>query len=322
MSEKITFKRFAELILEKENKPLTPLEIWEKGKELQEKLGTTGKTPWRTISAQIYVDIRDNPQTSFYQYSSRPMKFYLKKFKENFKPEEAPAEEELEEEITSKSPYHERDLHPLLVKFANAAPNFKAYVKTIYHEKSKQEKKGLNKWLHPDLVGVHLPFLDFDHSTLQVQRELYWTAVRFFSFEMKKELNIGNLRECYFQAVSNSNWANEGYLVALNIIDEDGNLMSELRRLNNAFGIGIIQLNAESINESEILLPSRIKQELDWDTIDLLLKKNEDFKGFMDAVKGDITIGKVANHANYDHVLEDKDFEKYISDKKILIESF
>ena len=135
---------------------------------------------------------------------------------------------------------------------------------------------------------------------------------------MKKELNIGNLRECYFQAVSNSNWANEGYLVALNIIDEDGDLMSELRRLNNAFGIGIIKLNAQNINESEILLPSKIKQELDWETIDLLLKKNEDFKEFMEVVRGDIALGKIANKNNYDSVLEDSNFEDYVKEKKII----
>ena len=147
-----------------------------------------------------------------------------------------------------------------------------------------------------------MPFFDFDHSTLGIQKELFWTAVRFFSFEMKKELNMGNLRECYFHAVSNCNWANEGYLVVLSIKDEDGELMSELRRLNNAFGIGLIKLNAQNINESEVLIPSRIKQELDWDTIDLLLKKNEDFKEFMENVKGDISLGKVANNNNYDNV--------------------
>lgn len=320
MVEKITFKKLAELVLENAKKPLTPLEIWETAKQmgLSDKLGTTGKTPWLTISAQIYVDIRDNPKSPFYQYGSRPGRFFLNRFKENFKPEEILEDEELEEETIIKTKYNERDLHPLLVKFANAAPNFKAYVKTIYHENSTRNKKGLNKWLHPDLVGVHLPFLDFDHSTLQVQKELYWTAVRFFSFEMKKELNIGNLRECYFQAVSNSNWANEGYLVALKIIDEDGDLMSELRRLNNAFGIGIIKLNAQNINESEILLPSKIKQELDWETIDLLLKKNEDFKEFMEVVRGDIALGKIANKNNYDSVLEDSKFEDYVKEKKVI----
>jgi len=318
MVEKITYKKIAELVLENAKKPLTPLEIWEAAKQigLFDKLGTVGKTPWLTISAQIYVDIRDNPKSVFYQYSSRPGRFFLTKFREDFKPEEATLEEDPKEIIKTK--YHERDLHSLLVKFVNSAPNFKAQVKTIYHENSTRNKKGLNKWLHPDLVGVHLPFLDFDIHTLQVQKELYWTAVRFFSFEMKKELNIGNLRECYFQAVSNSNWANEGYLVALNIIDEDGNLISELRRLNNAFGIGVIKLNAENINESEIILPAKIKQELDWDTIDLLLKKNGDFKGFMEIVKGDITLGRIANKNNYDLVIKDEDFEEYVKEKQII----
>ena len=318
MQDKLTFKKFAELVLENEKRPLSPLDIWEKRKEIQlsEKVATSGKTPWQTIGAQLYVDIRDNPKTVFYQYSSRPMKFYLSKFREDFKPEEVPIEEPSEDD-TPKTKFDERDLHPLLVKFVDSSLDFNAHVKTIYHEIARRDKKGLNKWIYPDLVGVHLPFNDFDLSTLQVQKELYWTAVRFFSFEMKKELNIGTLRKCYFQAVSNSSWANEGYLVTLKIIDEDGNLMSELRRLNNAFGIGIIKLNAENINESEILIPAK-KQELDWSTIDLLLGKNGNFKEFLEIVQGDIKLGKMTNKNNYDAIMNDEDFEEYVNKKGIL----
>jgi len=318
MQDKLTFKKFAELVLENEKRPLSPLDIWEKGKEIQlsEKVATSGKTPWQTIGAQLYVDIRDNPKTVFYQYSSRPMKFYLSKFRKDFKPEEVPIEEPSEDD-TPKTKFDERDLHPLLVKFVDSSLDFNAHVKTIYHEIARRDKKGLNKWIYPDLVGVHLPFNDFDLSTLQVQKELYWTAVRFFSFEMKKELNIGTLRECYFQAVSNSSWANEGYLVALKIKDEDGSLMSELRRMNNAFGIGVIKLNAENINESEILIPAK-KQELDWNTIEILLKKNGNFKEFLEIVKGDIKLGRIANKNNYDEVMSDEDFEKHVLDKKII----
>ena len=318
MIDKITFKKFTELVLEDAKKPLSPLEIWEKGKEtsLSERLGTSGKTPWQTIGAQIYVDIRDNPKSLFYQYNSRPMKFYLSKFKEDFKPENAPKEEPSKDD-TLKTKFNERDLHTLLVKFIDSSMDFNAHVKTIYQEIAKRDQKGLNKWIYPDLVGVHLPFNDFDVSTLQIQKELYWTAVRFFSFEMKKELNIGTLRKCYFQAVSNSSWANEGYLVALEIKDEDGSLMSELRRMNNAFGIGIIKLNAENINESEILIPAK-KKELDWDTIEILLKKNDNFKEFLEIVKGDITLGKIANKNNYDKVESDEEFEKHVKDKGIL----
>ena len=68
---------------------------------------------------------------------------------------------------------------------------------------------------------------------------------------MKKTLNFTNLREYYFQAVSNSSWANEGYSVALDI-DEDDSFLAELKRLNNAFGIGVIKLNAENIIMSNL----------------------------------------------------------------------
>ena len=59
MQDKLTFKKFAELVLENEKRPLSPLDIWEKGKEmlLSEKLKTSGKTPWQTIGAQLYVEI-------------------------------------------------------------------------------------------------------------------------------------------------------------------------------------------------------------------------------------------------------------------------
>lgn len=68
MKDRLTFLKLAELILEKVGKPLTVSEIWEKARELglAEKISTSGRTPWRTIGAQIYVDIRDNPKTIFF----------------------------------------------------------------------------------------------------------------------------------------------------------------------------------------------------------------------------------------------------------------
>jgi uncharacterized protein len=319
MAEKLTFKKFAELVFESEKKPLSPLEIWEKGQELgfSEKLSTSGKTPWQTIGAQIYVDMRDNPKTPFYQYSSRPMKFYLLKNKEDFKPEEASIEEFSEDE-TQKTKFNERDLHPLLVKFVNSSLNFKAYTKTIYHEIGSKQSKGSQMWLYPDIVGVKLPFDDYEGATLTIQRELFWTAVKFYSFELKKELNRSNLRECYFQAVSNSSWANEGYLIALKIKEDDGNFLKELTRLNNSFGIGCIKLNPENIEQSEIIVPSKVKQEIDWDTVNELLKINKNFKDFIEIVKDDINLGKIANKSNYDKILSEEEFEKHVKEKGIL----
>lgn len=93
---------------------------------------------------------------------------------------------------------------------------------------------------------------------------------KLFSFEMKKEITFGNLREYYFQAVSNSSWAHEGYLVALKVEEE---LHEELRRLNNAFGIGIIRLDPINISQSEILFASKERNNLDWDTIERLAEE-------------------------------------------------
>ena len=62
------------------------------------------------------------------------------------------------------------------------------------------------------------------------------------SFEIKKDLNNdSDLKKAFFQAVSNSSWANYGYLVAFDI---NSSLFDEMERLNQSFGIGIVELKA------------------------------------------------------------------------------
>lgn len=53
-------------------------------------------------------------------------------------------------------------------------------------------------------------------------------------------------------------------------------MMDELRRLNNAFGIGGIRLDAEHFMQSEILFSANEKESLDWDTINRLVDDNRD----------------------------------------------
>ncbi len=79
--------------------------------------------------------------------------------------------------------------------------------------------------------------------TYKVHRYLNKTdTFKITSYELKKEINTNyELKEAYFQAVSNSSWANYGYLVAFEISD---NLIDEIERLNQSFGIGVIELNA------------------------------------------------------------------------------
>jgi len=319
---KTTFWDIIERTIEKVGTPLSAKEIWEKANVLGT-IGdytTTGKTPWNTIAAYCYTNINNNPDSSMIvQTSERPAQFFLRKLAEKVDVQKVQKLKENEiakkEKIETKK-FNERDLHPILVAYAFGDNHFKANVKTIYHENSSKATKGQNEWLHPDLVGVYFPFRDYKTETLEIQNHLSITSIKLFSFELKISLNFGNLRQSYFQAVSNSSWANEGYLVALNI-DDDPTFKDEVRRLNNAFGVGIIKLNPENIFESDILFPSRISPEIDWDTVNRLANENSDFSDFLKLITEDCKLGKVKSQ--YDKILKIEDLTKYIKDKGIFI---
>ena len=226
---KLTFKELAQKILEEEKRPLTVEEIWEIAVEkgYDKICGTHGKTPWRTIGAQIYVDIRDNPNSPFVKIDSKPRKFFLKTLVSEYELKEIEEKERGKIESPKKLGYSERDLHPFLAYFAYTYMNI--YTKTIYHEKSNKRKYA--QWLHPDMVGVYFPIEEWQIELIDFAKEMGSPSLILYSFEIKKELGFHNLRESFFQAVSNSSWANEGYLVAANM-DQDDELLSELKRLS------------------------------------------------------------------------------------------
>lgn len=316
----MTFVELAEKTLEKAEKPLSPNEIWDLAKEfgIADKFHTEGKTPWASIGARIYTDIRDNENSSFIQISKRPSKFFLKKLvtdEMKLKQEVEKDIEKKEKDIERSSTFNERDLHPLLVKFVNSDTHFKSFSKTVFHEKSTKNKKGYNEWLHPDVVGIYFPFNEYEKEVQDVQKVFSASSFKLYSFEIKIAITFASLRKDYFQAISNSSWANEGYLVALRISD-DSSLFDEMRRLNNAFGIGIIKLNSEDINQSEILFPAKENTTVDWDTINRLAEENTDFKEFISDITEDIKLGKVKS--NYDKILNDEDLEKLINAKQIM----
>lgn len=317
---KTTFWDIIERTIEKVATPLSAKEIWDKANELGT-IGdytTTGKTPWATIAAYCYTDINNNGDTSMIiQTSERPAQFFLRKLADKIDIQKIQKQKDTEvakkEKVETKK-FNERDLHSVLVAYAYGDSHFKANLKTIYHENSSKATKGQNEWLHPDLVGVYFPFRDYKSETLEIQNHLSITSIKLFSFELKISLNFGNLRQSFFQAVSNSSWANEGYLVALNI-DDDPTFKDEVRRLNNAFGIGIIKLNPENVFESEILFPSSINQEIDWDTVNRLANENSDFSDFLKLITEDCKLGKVKSQ--YDKVLKLEELTKHIKDKGI-----
>lgn len=303
-------------VLKQAPKPRTYQEVWQSAQEmgLATKLGPSGKTPWQSLGARLYVEVRDNADSSIIKVGNRPARSFLKERQAEL-PADAAAKLEKEEgkKTEKKTPYHERDLHPLLTYFAYANPTFNRgrsiFTKTVLHEKST--KSGYNEWIHPDMVGFYLPLDDWRPDVIEFNRLSDNNSLRLFSFEIKKALTKGNYREAYFQAVSNSSWAHEGYLVAADILQDD-DFLAELERLASSFGIGIIHLDLEDIDDSRILYPARIRDSLDWETVNKLCEQNPDFEKFLQDVRIDFESKRI-HRAEYDEVV--KDITKYIKDK-------
>lgn len=175
----------------------------------------------------------------------------------------------------AKTTFLERDLHKV---FCNYLRTENIIGKTIFHEKSSNKADSNQKWVHPDIVGVH--FEDFkEEATTSLQRVMDTKkSIRLCSYELKRTIEDDyQLKQYYFQALSNSSWANCGYLVAYEI---DESLQEEILRLNASFGIGVILLQAKA-SDVRVICQAKEK-ELDYDTIDKLCHLNPDFRSFIE----------------------------------------
>ena len=176
----------------------------------------------------------------------------------------------------------EHDLYPLLSEYLWSELGI--YSKRI-NEKRASNKQGPrgNKWLYPDLVGMEDLTTDWHQEIKDVVKEYASQKTKLWSFEVKILLNRSNVREAFFQAVSNSSWANFGYLASAEI--EGADTMKELRMLFSLHGIGLIQIDPENPAESQILIPAREKPEVDWATCNRLTRENKDFLQFVKLVR-------------------------------------
>ncbi len=212
---KITYKELIIEVLKEAKKPLSVSEIWEKACEmgLEKRLSSIGQTPTQTLWNRFFVN-RDD----FIKATQKPITFWLRSRQNELINLNLSEEKEVRLE---KTKFNERDLHPLLVKFLYENLDFRLNSKTIYHEKSKKSESGKDKWNYPDIVGVYFPYDDYQNETLGLLESLKLNNYKIFSFELKININFSNLKESYFQAVSNSSWANEGYLVVLKELDSE-----------------------------------------------------------------------------------------------------
>lgn len=159
----------------------------------------------------LNVATRDKPRPRIYYWEPNPEKS-----------QQAQAEvavSDLVEAVTAPTlpkELTEQELYPLLIEFLHK--EHKLYCQRIDEKTSKNSHgSGGNHWLHPDIVALEPMGKHWDEVVKECVRHGDGRAVRLWSFEVKKQLTKSNVRQYFFQAVSNSSWANYGYLVATGI---------------------------------------------------------------------------------------------------------
>ncbi len=173
----------------------------------------------------------------------------------------------------------EKELYPKLAQFCNSLK-----IKTLRIDEKTSKKTGgknYNIWLHADVVGFKDLTSDFEKDTKDCLIEYSDERSYIYSFEVKDgAIKLSQLREYFFQTVSNSSWANYSYLVAENI---EESALDELQLLCSSFKIGFIQLNKNEPEESKIVIKAP-KTELDWQMMNRIASVNPDFRKFLNNI--------------------------------------
>lgn len=282
-NQKFTARKIAEAILnlypqdylEKRNNPRfsTDAEL------INQIVAEIGAHKNAILKAEPLIQLQDKPRPRLYWYDPNIISASLKIDTQN-EPADFDDQQEVISTLTTKI-FSEYDLYPVLIEYLSK--ELQLFSLRIDEKKSSNNRgQNGNQWLHPDIVAMQ-PIDKKWHELIRTcVKHGSGQNVRLWSFEVKKDLNGSNIRSSFFQAVSNSSWANEGYLVATSISTNE--VEEELRMLSALHGIGVILLNPENPTESEILLPARRRSEVDWQSINRILTENLDFKNFIELV--------------------------------------
>jgi uncharacterized protein len=242
----------------------------------------SAKTPSATISALLGDFIRTgDTRVKRIKQEGGTYSYYLTKNEQNIGIEVLTGATKTSDEKVEKvkyKTYDERDLHILLSSYLK---NTGIYSRTIFHEQSKSGRDSNQIWTHPDMIGINFLKLHTKIGQAFLKSINRVDTCKLSSYEIKKEINNDSeLKKAFFQAVSNSSWANYGYLVAFEISD---GLLEEIERLNQSFGIGVIELHSNPFH-SKILYQAEYR-DLDFKTIDKLCKINQDFERFIEQIE-------------------------------------
>ncbi len=270
---KNTFLKIAKKVLEEKKVPLSYMEIL----EYAEKMGydrelDISKNKSSTMIEELYKDVNDNSNSIFKKIGSKPTRFILKEILSEYLTDIS----FFKENRINISEIPEKKLYSYTVYFSNKKWDLKC--KTVLYGKSTARK--YSKWLHPNIIGIKFTDKNYDKG-LSIDTLIREQKIKLYSFEITKSLTYDNMREKYFNSMSTSSWANEAYLVVANLDLNDDNVMRDLQKLNSKFGNGIINININNPDSSDITFPALHKDDVDWDKIKILSNQNSDFKNLI-----------------------------------------
>ena len=257
-----------DVFLDSEYGPIKP--------SLSQALGNFGIVPFNKNKDNVFasdnneIDIEDAEDVS----STMPENRVLLAEENGFEISQIISDEDTHKLLVSC----EEDLFPILSNFIRVNHNFNGYTKFMTQPE--------NNWDQPRIVALggdicndsnHELFNEFAGTSQQ-------DLLKIFSFNVKIEITLDNMRESFFQTVSNSNWSNEGYL-ALSSIEEQNNrlIRDELKRLSALYGIGVILLDTETPGNSEIISLSEARHKIDLNFVNKLISNstNNEFRDFI-----------------------------------------
>lgn len=220
----------------------------------------------------------------------RPRKYYYTPSSDNDEINQIEANELAQTSNSDEIKITEYALYPVLAEFLTS--EFSIYSKRIDEKRSSNNQgPGGNKWLYADMVGLEDLSREWHSEVKGCVKKYADKMTKLWSFEVKRRINRSNVRKAFFQAVSNSSWANFGYLVAGDI--EGANTLKELRMLASLHGIGFINLDVQNPSESQIIIQAKERAEIDWDIANRLTTENKDFQEYIKLVRQFYQTGEI-----------------------------
>ena len=143
------------------------------------------------------------------------------------------------------------------------------------------------KWLYPNVVALEdlrIERSKIVYSNMLIKRQNYGRLKQKFCL-----IALIFLRR-FFRPLATRHgpisviWLPVKFLVSL----------KELRMLSSLHGIGMIHLNAENPAESQIIIPAKERNEIDWDTANRLAEENRDFLDYIKLIRHFIKLVRYA----------------------------